>query len=285
MSVNKLPINEMIKDEAKYLKQSWSSGPFNFLLIRTIEKHSLRINSLRRSHLESLSGLSFPSFSDNQLKELYLLASQKYQAKCNSIYGASSGFYSTRHEEIFLRNLSQVIKENPLLRHLEIYPSIDHSKDLPPYFKMVIGNYVPDFVVFGIKSKNISAITLEIDGHSHLDKHEKDMNKSLQLEEMGIAQYEIQNDKVNDLNFIKSMLLERYKLRNGSFNDQIKRVKREIWMKTISCHLSLDEIESYCRIHFALELNLYEEAKLLINFKKCPRKIRKELLKLILRSA
>lgn len=276
----KLNLEQKSRDESEYLKRTWNEGPFNFLLSRTEEKYFLKANTIRRLQCERHLGLILPQITDEMLLSLYILACLKYQQRCHNQYGPTSGFYTTKSESEFAQTLQSIIKNHSKLNHLEIYPSESHSTDLPANFKLVVGNYVPDFIVFGLKGKNSSAVAIEIDGDSHLDKYSKDELRSQHLEEMKILTWEIQNSQVKDINFIEKAVFEMYRLRNGSLNQQIQRAKRSIWAKTIVCQLSLDEIERYVRHEFLTELHLKKEADFLINTKNCPRSIKNDLQKL-----
>lgn len=281
MSFNKiLKLEKRTKDEAVELKRNWSTGSFDFFLFRTQEKSLLKATIKRRLAIENQLNLSLPNLTDEQLKSLYIHACLKYKNKCRSKYGESSGFLKTYSERIFLETLQRIIHLHPKLKHLEIYPSLTFSKDLPTGFKMVIGNYVPDFIIFGIKDEEYICMTVEIDGDSHINKFEKDDLRRGHLNELNILQWEVPNDQVKDYNFITATLLKMHRLRTGSFNSQVKRAKRKIWVKTILCQLSLDEIEQYCKNTFNLELNLIAEARALAKHRLCPKKIKAELVKL-----
>lgn len=280
MSLN---LEQKSRDESEYLKRNWNEGPFNFLLTRTIEKYSLKANTARRLQCERLLGSALPQLTDEMLLSLYVFACRKYQQRCRNQYGATSGFCTTRSESDFSETLQSIIKKHPKLNHLEIYPNNSQSRDLQTNFKMVIGNYVPDFLVFGIKGKGSSAVAIEIDGDSHLDKYSKDELRFQHLKELKIFTWEIPNAQAKDTKFIERALLDMYRLRNGSLNQQIQRVKRMIWIKTIVCQLSLKEIEKYIYQQFLMDLHLEDEATLLVKSDKCPRSIKKELKKLLLR--
>lgn len=278
-----LYLEQKTRDESEYLKKSWNEGPFNFLLARTTEKYHLKSNTSRRNQYECHLGYNLPQITDEMLLSLYVFACHKYQQKCHNQYATTSGFSTTRSESDFSQTLQSIIKNHPKLNHLEIYPSNKQSKDLQANFKMVVGNYVPDFLVFGIKGKGSSAVAIEIDGDSHLDKYSKDELRFQHLKELKIFTWEIPNAQAKDTSFIEKALLDMYRLRNGSLNQQIQRVKRMIWIKTIVCQLSLKEIEQYIYQQFLIDLHLEDEATLLVKSDKCPRSIRKELKNLLLR--
>ncbi len=273
----KLPFEQLSKDEAQVLKSTWKSGAFHFLLQRTEEKYNLKNNKLRRTNLEEYSNTRFPLITDQMLFSLYRYASTKYLNYCKSNYNNYSGFSTTPSEKIFLKSIESIIKNNPKLKHLEIYPSNSYIKDLPPNFKMVIGNYVPDFLVFGLKIKGFSAVAFEVDGDSHINKHSKDELRNAHLKELKIFTIEIPNNQVNDITYLTNILKKTYRLRNGSFNQQIQRVKRLIWLKTICCQLSLAEIENYIRNNFNVQLNLNDELNILKDRQLIPRKIKHEI--------
>lgn len=277
-----LVLEQKVRDESEYLKVSWNSGPFNFLLNRTSEKYPLKLNTLRRLQCEKSLGLVLPKITDEMLLSLYNFSCQRYQQKCRNQYGNSSGFYSTQAESVFAKTLRNIIKNNPKLSHLEVYPSNEYSKDLPKNFKAVIGNYVPDFLIFGIKIKGVSAVVAEINGDSHNYKFIKDELKDQHLKELNIFTWGIDNKQVQDMNYLEKALLEMYRPRNRSLNEQIKRTKRMIWVKTISCQLTLNEVEKYVQREFSTKLNLESEAGVLKMLKDCPRSIKKELRSLFL---
>lgn len=274
---NKLPFEQHAKDEAEYNKIAWANGPYEFLLNRTEEKYKHKSNSIRRRMIEDDLKTILPVISDEILKSLYLLACSKYQRKSFSNYDSSSGFLKTSFENTFLKTVEQIIKDEPKLKHLEIYPSQNYSKYLPVNFKIVVGNYVPDFIIFGLKKIESSAVVFEINGPSHEKKSAKDILRDLHLEELKIFTVQITNEQAADIAYIKAVLLSLYRLRNGSFNTQIKRVKRLIFTKTISCHLSLAEIEAHVFSTFGITLNLKQEAKEIIKQPDCPRIIKREL--------
>lgn len=276
-SAFKLPLEQISREEAWQMKITWNTGAFNFLLARTQEKYRLKAVTARRRNLETQLSYKFPEINDDILRAVYQFACIRYMKRCHQNYGVSSGFGSTSSESTFSRTLLSIIQNNPKLKHLEVYPSQEYSKDLPPGFKMVVGNYVPDFIVFGLKTELTSGVAIEIDGDSHINKSEKDALRSGHLEEQKIFTWEIPNTQSSDSHFITQALLSLYRLRNGSFNDQILRAKRGIWVKTICCHMELSEIEDFVRENFSVELNLLIEAQALLDTTVCPRKIRSEL--------
>lgn len=205
-----LYLEQKARDESEYLKRNWNEGPFNFLLTRTTEKYDLKSNSARRLHCERHLGVILPQITDEMLLSLYIFACLKYQHRCRHQYGPTSGFYTTKSETDFSRTLQSVIKTHAKLNHLEIYPSEEQSKDLPKNFKMVVGNYVGDFLVFGLKGKGSSAVVIEIDGDSHLDKYSKDELRFQHLKELKILTWEVPNAQVNDITFIEKAVLDMY---------------------------------------------------------------------------
>lgn len=274
----KIPLEQRTRDEAAGMRIIWKTGAFNFLLSRTQEKYKLKAVGDRRRQLESQLNLKFPEIDDDMLKELYKFACLKYMKRCQQDYGYNSGFGKTPSETAFSKTIATIVKNHPKLKHLEIYPSQEYSKDLPLDFKMVVGNYVPDFIIFGLKHKKSSAVAIEIDGDSHIDKWEKDETRSSHLKQMKLFVFEVQNNQATDLKFLTQALLSLYRLRNGSFNKQIQRTKRGIWVKTISCQMGLSEIEEFVQKTFSIKLNLCKEAQAIVNLDKCPRIIRSELL-------
>lgn len=278
----KLPLEENAKDEAKELKRSWDSGFYNFLLMRTKEKYKHSINKAKRLKIEKKLSLQFPEITDEMLLELYTHACTKYLHKIQKQYQNHSGFQKTPSEYAFTETLNTIIKNDPKLKHLEVYPSAHRAKDFPSDLKMVVGNYVPDFLIFGLKIEKFSAVAIEIDGESHIQKYSKDKIRNDHLKQLKIFNFEVQNHQANDLSFLTKAITKMYRLRNGSFNDQIQRAKRMIWTKTISCQLSLGEIEKFVSNNFSVQLNLETEATEFLELKNCPRKIRNELIKISL---
>ncbi|MES2803629.1 MAG: hypothetical protein V4654_14140 [Bdellovibrionota bacterium] len=270
-------MEQSAKEEAEYQKISWDTGCFNFLLTRTKTKFTHKSNFKRRLNIEKQLAIKLPAITDEMLKSLYELACQKYIRKCKSLYEVSSGFGKTKSEHMFLDTISEIIRLNPKLKNLEVYPSMQFSKDFPKDFKMVVGNYVPDFLVFGLKTNGSSAVSFEINGDSHIEKWRKDDLRNRHFGELNIFTVEIPNDQVKDIQFITKALLEMYRARNGSLNHQVLRCKRLIWTKTISCHLSLAEIEDHALSIYGVQLYLINEA---IEYSKqpdCPRNIKQEL--------
>lgn len=195
----KLPKEQRAKDEAEISKITWSKGPYSFLLLRTQEKYSLKANQKRRLLLEQQLNLSFPMITDEMLLALYKYSCQKYLQDCHQKYNFSSGFGSTPSERKFAATLQAIVNANPILKHLEIYPSVEHSNDLPSNFKMVIGNYVPDFLIFGLKIKGASAVAIEIDGDFHVEKWSKDELRNAHLKQLKIFTVEIPNEQAADI--------------------------------------------------------------------------------------
>lgn len=275
-SILKLPLEQNAKDEADDLKRSWDHGPFNFLLTRTQEKYKHKATAKRRYSIEQKLNLELPQITDDMLKALYELACHTYQSRCRKWYGNNSGFLRTPSESTFLRTLIEVIKANPKLKHLEVYPSEQHTKDFKPNYKMVVGNHVPDFLIFGLKIRKFSAVAIEIDGDSHIERWSKDELRSSHLKELKIFTLEIPNNQANDYKFISEAIFQMYRLRNGSFNTQIQRAKRLIWMKTVACQLSLVEIEEFIKLKYLIQLNLANEAEAILKLSDCPKSIRTE---------
>lgn len=277
-----VPTEQLMKEETQYIKESWNSPIYEFLMSRSTQKYTHKATATRRRQIESQLNIELPPITDEMLIKLYLHACSKYQRKCNSTYNEKSGFLKTPQERVFLETLKSILSKHSKLKHLEIYPSPLQSTDLPPDFKYVVGNYVPDFVVFGLKTKKSSGIVFEIDGESHSKKHQKDLLRNEHLLELNLFTIEIPNNQVTDFDYIESLMLKLLKIRTGSLNQQIQRTKRMIWLKTISCQLSLNEIESLVKAHFQIQLNLLLEAERLIRHPDCPRNIKRDLLKLSL---
>lgn len=271
-------IEQQGKDEAESLKISWSNGPYNLLLSRTTEKYKHKATAERRRSIEVSQNVILPQITDKTLLSLYEHACEKYMRRCHRQPGGYTGFSTTPSENKFAEALNFIIGKNPTLRHLEVYPSQSRSKDLRPGFKMVVGNYVPDFVVFGLKTNGCSAVAIEIDGNAHVYKYAKDEVRSAHLKEMKIFPFEVQNDQSTDIAYLTSAILSLYRLRNGSFNRQILRSKRMIWTKTIACQLSLKEIEELVLQLEGTHLHLNLEAHEIAKTHTCPRKMRAELL-------
>ncbi len=275
----KVPWEQRAKEDNDLQRITWKTGAFNCLLSRTKEKYRHKTTLKKRIQLAGESECPFPELSDDVLKSLYRFACEKYCKSCQTKY-EYSGFQRTPAERIFLDTVSEIIKSHPKLKHLEVYPSEDRCPDFQPRLKMVVGNRVPDFLIFGLKIPGCSAIAVEIDGESHIKSAAKDGLRNSQLKEMGLFTFEVQNDQVRDTEFLTKALLSMYRLRNGSFNKQILRAKRLIWVKTIACQLSLDEIEEFVAGTFSLQLNLRKEATAIISSPGYSRKVRSELLKL-----
>lgn len=278
ISTLKLPLEQKSREEAEEKRITFNSGAINFLLSRTQEKYRLKAVSTRRQNIELLLDCKFPEINDDILNELYQFACVRHMNRCRRDYGASSGFLKTSSETVFARTLSAIIQNNPKLKHLEIYPSLEYSKELPPGFKMVVGNYVPDFIVFGLKDKRTSGVAIEIDGDSHIDKAEKDQLRCTHFRQLKLFTWEIPNNQASDFKFISESMMSLYRLRNGSFNYQILRAKRGIWVKTISCQLTFSDIEEFVQQGFSIQLRLRDEAQAMLAAHDCPRKIRSELL-------
>lgn len=276
-NLSSVPNEQLMKEEVQYLKESWNRPTFEFLLGRSIQKYTHKAALNRRRQIESQLNIDLPPITDEMLIKLYLHACSKYQRKCNSTYNEKSGFLRTPQERVFFETLKSILTKHSKLKHLEIYPSPSQSSDLPPDFKYVIGNYVPDFVVFGLKTKRSSGIVFEIDGESHSKKYQKDLLRNEHLLELNLFTIEIPNNQATDFDYIESLLLQLFKIRTGSLNRQIQRAKRMIWLKTVSCQLSLSEIESYILTNFQIQLNLILESQMLISHPDCPRTIKKAL--------
>ncbi|MBL7688064.1 MAG: DUF559 domain-containing protein [Bdellovibrionaceae bacterium] len=281
-SVLIVPWEQRAKEDADLQRITWGTGAFNFLLSRTKEKYNHKAGLKRRAYFARDSDCAFPELSDEALKLLYRHACEKYQRTCQTKH-EYSGFQQTPSERILLKTIIGIIKTHPKLKHLEIYPSDSQSSDMLPGLKMVVGNRVPDCLIFGLKTLRSSAVAIEVDGESHIKSSAKDELRNRQLAEMGLFTFEIQNDQVRDVEFLTQALLSMYQLRNGSFNKQILRAKRLIWVKTIACQLSLGEIEELVAKDFSIRLNLLREARAIANTRGYPRKIKSEVVRLGLR--
>lgn len=275
-----LPLEQHTKDESTTLDLGWNSGPYSFLLQRTQEKYGLLTTQKRRHKIESELHVTLPMITDEMLLGLYKHACHKYRSKCRSHYGFTSGFLKTSAENTFAKTLQYIIDSQPNLKHLEIYPSSNHSRDLPPNYKMVVGNYVPDFLIFGLKIRGCSAVAIEVDGDSHIQKWRKDDLRNRHLKELKIFTFEVQNHQVGDLQYLTKAIMDMYRLRNGSLNSQIQRAKRSIWVKTIACQMSLEEVEGLLLQYYGVRMNLLDEATAAINDRQYPRAVKSELRKL-----
>jgi hypothetical protein len=142
---------------------------------------------------------------------------------------------------------------------------------------MLVGIHVPDFLVFGIKGLGFSSVAIEIDGDSHAEKCVKDFQKYENLSECDIMTISVPNSKVRDFKYIKGILSEMIRKRSGALDRQIKANKRRIWCKTISCQITLKEIEIFAKNKSGIDLYLVKEAKYLLRESDCPRSIRREL--------
>lgn len=265
------------KDESNILHKQWSKGAYNFLLLRTLNKYSNLKTRQRREQATAIIKLDLPCITDEILLWLYQKAVDKHSQNCQRLYKDSNGYQDTPSEKLFKKTIQNIIKSNPEYRHLEVYPSDNHSKDLPPNQKMTISGFIPDFIVYGIKRRGCTAVCFEINGDSHVYKYEKDLQKEQKLESLGISTWPIENEQVADYKYIQRILSSSIKKRSGALDRQIKRNKRKIWAKTVSCLFSLKEIEELVRDQFGQELNLMAESHELLKMTTCPRIIKKEL--------
>jgi very-short-patch-repair endonuclease len=272
-----LPLEQRAKDEVEPLKIFWNQGPYNFLLHRTLNfYHRSKTRALRDEVSSKIGNYLFP-ITDDLLLSLYEHACKKYQAFCKFKYSNNSGFMKTNSEIKFIETIESVLRDHPEFKGIEIYPSYSHSKDVNKMMKMVVGNHVPDFILFGIKTKGSSGVALEIDGDSHIAKYEKDLLKDNHLQEMKLFTFSIQNDQVRDYNHILKCLKEMYKVPSGALNNQIQQAKRMIWAKTIACNLTLTEMDQYVWDRYGINLYLEKQALEMGKLNKCARNIKKEL--------
>lgn len=266
------PLEELARKQTLQLQSSWEKGCFNFLLQRTENYFHNRKVSSRRIQIEASINKQLPMIDDASLLALYTHACKVFQKQCR-IRFIHNGFQRTLPEKLFLNTLQRVILENPTFKYLESYPSWSDSKN----FKMVVGTHVPDFVVFGLKHPGYSSLVIEIDGDSHSEKYSKDQLYYDHLRELGIFYWSVPNEKVTDQNYILKGLKGFFRQRSGPLDKQIQRNKRAIWCKTIACHMDLAEIDLFFKEHYAIELNLRNEAIEVIKLKDCPRKIKAEI--------
>jgi very-short-patch-repair endonuclease len=273
-----LPLEQKSKKESRVERYTWNKGRFNFLLRRTEEVYGRKKNLALRAVIENQIAQTLPRISDAHLLELYKFAYSKYLTKCHRDYRHHSGFLRTRAEHAFLDTLESILKQHPEFKYLEIYPSNDFSKNLNPGMKMVVGNYVPDFLIFGLKTDGYTSLTIEIDGDSHIHKFAKDELRRSHLAELKIRQLSISNERAANAADILALLEKTYRKRSGALDEQIKRNKRLIWTKTIACQLTLKEIDEFALDNWGIPLNLRLEAEYILRLQDVPRKIKKELM-------
>lgn len=270
---NYFPLEETARDEADNLYSQWNQGCYKFLLQRTADHYDRLVTTKRRTEVQSILNQSLPKLNDQMLSYLYAYTSQKFSKHCFQAY-EHSGFHITTTEKNFASSLTSVLKEVHGTDNLEIYPNI-----AGPVFnsRMLIGVHVPDFLFFGIKQKGFAAIAIEIDGDAHIHKTKKDFQKYQNLESLGILTLSIPTERVHDLTFIRELLNSLKQKRTKAFIQQIAYTKRKIWCKTISCHLTLYEIEILVKNKFNEDLGLSAEAKIVTQLECCPRDIQREL--------
>ncbi len=120
-------------------------------------------------------------------------------------------------------------------------------------------------------------IVFEIDGPTHLEKIEKDLLREDVLRSIGIEIVRIHNNQAEDICFVRRLITPMRSTRAGNTDKQVAAQKRKLMCKTISCFLSLDEIDKLVADNFNVQLNLKLEADEIINLKLCPRRIISEL--------
>ena len=236
--------------------------------------------AIRRAAIENVLNLELCPLTDDILKSLYQFACQIFLAKCHLRF-EHSGFQKTPSERKLLETIHQVIQDHHEFKHVEIYPSVRHSKDFPPKLKMVIGCYVPDLIIFGLKKDGYSGAFIEVDGDSHIYKHRSDMKMYDRLEELGLFPLPIPNEKSTDYGYVLGVFQELSRSRSGALDEQIKRSKRVLWCKTIACNLSLEEIDGFVHANFDISLHMKKEAEALIKISSCPIKLKTELSKIV----
>jgi len=230
--------------------------------------------------IERLLNLELDLLTDEMLKGLYQFACQIFLAKCNLRF-EHSGFQKTPSERKLLETIHRVIQDHPEFRYIEIYPSSLYSKDFPPTLKMVIGCYVPDFIIFGLKRDGYSGAFIEVDGASHAYQYGSDMKMYDRLEDMGLFPLPIPNEKSTDYDYVLGIFQDLFRKRSGALDEQIRRNKRVLWCKTIACNMSLGEIDSFVHATFGVDLSMKVEAETLVQFPSCPIKLKSELIKVI----
>ena len=269
---NKLLKNLNIETTSK--TKNWNIGPYKFLLQRTLNDYHKSKSSSRRMKISALLKKELPLIDDDMLKQLYFFASNKYQTRCQHQY-EHTGFQTTPSERRFIETLNKIIKSDSRFKYLQIFPNNKYSGS-----KMVVGCYVPDFIVFGLKKNGYDGVFIEIDGDIHVEKTPKDHFMQDCLMSLGLYPISIPNERTGDQNFILSILNDLIRKRSGSLDKQIDRCKRSIWIKTISCNLTINEIEEIILSKYCISLNLADEAAEAVKMKDCPASIKRELARL-----
>lgn len=263
-----------MKDEADYLNRNWGKGYFHFLLTRTEnEYHRVGVKK-RRNKIQDKYGFKCPMITDEILEELFFKANEINYRGISSRFKFNNPFTATPSERTFLRNLKTVIESDDRYKGLKVIPSEGKENK-----KWSVGLHVPDVMILGLKQKGFSGAIFEIMGGVHEEKAEKDDAFNKHMEELGLMVYPILNHRVGDLEFIRKIVEELVLAINiEKLRLQTLRLKRKIWVKTISTYLSLDEIEKHIQQRYGTDLNLKKELIRLLCRKDCPRKIRREAL-------
>ena len=271
-----IQFEQNIKDETNTKASQWRKGCHHFILQRTLSEFYRKKVALRKSQIEKSLGVCLPIITDEMLTVLFEHASQLYFNKCSARF-EHTGFQSTPSERKFLESFKELTKIYPEFKNTEIYPAGHYTKHLNR--KLVVGCHLPDYVIFGLKMTGYSGVIIEIDGDSHTNKLEKDMIAYSHFEDLGLYPLSIPNEKATDLQFIYEATKSMTRKRSGALDKQTQRAKRNLWCKTISCNMTLKDIDAYIFEKFGLNLFLSKEARALVLDTKCPVKIKRELLK------
>lgn len=271
-----LHFEQNIKDETIAKNNQWNKGCYHFILQRTLNEYYRKKSALRRAKTQNTLNVSLPLITDEIITALFEHASQIYFDKCSAKF-EHTGFQSTPSERKFLESFKELTKIYSEFKNIEIYPIDHYTKQLNK--KIVVGCHLPDYVVFGLKMTGYSGVVIEIDGDSHINKLGKDMIAYSHFESLGLFPLSIPNEKATDLQFVYEATKSMTRKRSGALDKQIQRTKRALWCKTISCNMTIHEINAFVLENFDLNLFLIEEAKALIIDPKCPIKVKYELMK------
>lgn len=251
--------------EASQEELKWNCGCYDYLLYRSQYGERKKQFLEKIKELEVTSDTKLPFLRDASLESVFKNISNLHKQKTlkgNTI----SAYEKTGCEK---RVLSTILKEleKPRYKHVEVYPS--QGRD-----KLLIGNYVPDIVIFGLKIKGFNAVIIEVNGGVHNDKMLKDSIMEKHLNELGFYVWSIDNHNAFNYDYITEAISSMYVPNRKSLQKQILNTKRKIWCKTISMNINLSELSLILP-----EYSLEEGLRYIKSHKHCPRELKNSAVK------
>lgn len=244
----------MMKHEKSYNSYLWNrSEPFfSYLKYRSEVKRS-------RSFTDISNDLSFPLLGRQELVALYDLAYRKemsfWKAQV-SLYSPHTSTPAEKKLNLYLKSLLKIEEGKTINSEgIQLLPC-------PPktFKKILIGPYLPDIVVLGIKPKRgmksylnsklfiPKGLVFESNGqvHNNPNKIEKDIEMEMALESLGLCVVQVWNHMTFSLNhsFVKTFINDLQSNPNLHIGEQITQdLQEKIFCRTAAVHLSLSEMD------------------------------------------